>query len=188
MKGQIWISAILYIALGVIAISIVLSAGVPLINKLKDKNTILQTRDLMFNIDNIIRDIRDEGPGSKRVIQPFIIKDGNFFFNTSSNKIQWNLNTNAIFTEPCGKNKKECTDNNLILKEGPIEIYQTSTIIEDEYVVNLEMDYKNVGFLVMKTDTGKDTFLLGRYTLTIENSGVDPRRNINLPDIGISVV
>jgi len=58
-KGQIWISAVLYIALGVVAISIVLSAGVPLINKIKDKNTIVQTKDILFAVDNIIRKVRE---------------------------------------------------------------------------------------------------------------------------------
>lgn len=190
MKGQIWISAVLYIAIGVVAISIVLSAGVPLINKLKDKNTIIQTKDLLLNLDNTIREIRDEGPGSRRVIQPLVIKDGDLFFNISSNMIQWSLKTSAVFVEPCGKSKLECSNNKLIVREGPLEMFETSTIIENEYVMHLEANYNDLGFLVMKTDVGKNSPLSGRYTLTIENSGVDTSRNppVNLPDLSISVV
>jgi|SRR3989344_6429073 len=186
-KGQIWISAVLYIALGVVAISIVLSAGVPLINKIKDKNTIVQTKDILFAVDNIIRKVRDEGPGARRVIQPLIIKDGNLFINATNNSIKWELKTGAIFVETCGKTKSECENNGLIVKEGTLEMYELSTFVEDEYIVNLELSYNDVGFLVMKTETGNNTALLGRYSITIENSGINQQRNTNLPDIGISV-
>ena len=37
-KGDIWVSAILYFGLGIIVIAILLAAGLPVINKLKDKN------------------------------------------------------------------------------------------------------------------------------------------------------
>ena len=86
-----WISAVLYIALGTVAITIVLSAGVPVINKIKDKNTIIQTRDIMLSLDNIIREVRDEGTGSRRVISPFTIKGGSMFIKDNENKIVFML-------------------------------------------------------------------------------------------------
>lgn len=190
-KGQIWTSAVLYIVIGVITISIILSAGVPLVNKLKDKNTIIQTKELMLDLDKVIREVRNEGPGSKRVIQPFVIKDGNFFINTTNNenKIQWILKTSAVFVEPCGKTKADCLSNNLIIKEGPLSIYETDTIVEDEYIINLELDYAGVGFLKMKEGLGKDAPLLGRFSFIIENSGADITRSppTNLPDLDITV-
>ncbi len=193
--GQIWISAVLYIAIGIVAITIILSAGVPLVNKIKDKNTILQTKEILLYIDNTIREVRNEGPGSRRVIDPFIIKDGDLFFNTSSkaqgneNKIQWDLKTSTIFAEPCGKSINNC-DDELIIKEGTLKIYQTTTIIEDEYVVHLELDYSNLGFLNIKTDTGKNSPLKGKYSITIENAGINSARNpqASLPDLDVSVV
>ena len=139
-KGQIWISAVLYIALGVVAITVVLSAGVPLINKLKDKNTIIQTKEIFLTIDNVIRQVRDEGPGAKRVIDPLIIKDGDLIFDSTENDIKWNLKTNVVFSEPCGKTKADCISNDLIVKEGTLNIYETNTIAASEYFVNLELD------------------------------------------------
>ena len=187
-SGQIWISAVLYIALGVVAISIVLSAGVPIINKIKDKNTIVQTKEILFTLDNIIREVRDEGPGSRRVIQPFIIKDGNLFIDSSNNKIIWELQTATVFVELCGRTKTECEDNELIVKEGPLQIYETTTIVEDENIVHLELSYKDVGFLDVISDAGRNSPLIGRYSVTIENAGIDPAKNTNLPDIEIKAV
>jgi len=187
-RGQIWISAVLYIALGVVAISIVLSAGVPIINKIKDKNTIVQTKEILFTLDNIIREIRDEGPGSRRVIQPFIIKDGSLLIDSTNNNILWELKTATIFVELCGRTKTECEDNELIIKEGPLQIYETTTIVEDENIVHLELNYKDVGFLEVTSEIGRDSPLLGRYTITIENAGIDPAKNTNLPDIEVKAI
>lgn len=191
-KGQIWISAVLYIALGVIAITIVLSAGIPIINKIKDKNTIIQTKDILLSLDNVIREVRDDGPGSKRVIQPFIIKEGDLLIaplvsNSNENKIKWSLKTNTIYAEPCGKTKDDCMTNNpeFIIKEGSLEIYQTNTLVEDEYFINLELGFEKIGFLNVISDIGKNSPLLGRYSLIIKNAGLSSGKQ--LPDIEIEV-
>ena len=76
-KGQIWVSAALYIALGIIVISVVLSAGLPLINKIQAKNTLLQSKNVMFELDSTIRDVMLEGAGSKRPIYIEIEKGNN---------------------------------------------------------------------------------------------------------------
>ena len=43
-NGQTWISAVLYIALGTILLTIILAAGLPVINNLRDKNVVIQTQ------------------------------------------------------------------------------------------------------------------------------------------------
>ncbi|MEK6937203.1 MAG: hypothetical protein AABW58_03980 [Nanoarchaeota archaeon] len=191
-KGQIWISAVLYIALGVVAITIVLSAGVPVINKMKDKNTIIQTRDILLSLDNVIREVRDEGTGSRRVISPFTIKGGNMFFKDDENKIVWDMKTKVVFVQPCTKinsDRKGCEDDKLLIKEGPVELYETKTIVEEEYVMHLELNFNDVAFLVVKEGIGKNAPLLGKYNLKIENKGIDENRDpqTNLPDIELSL-
>jgi hypothetical protein len=185
-NGQIWISAVLYIALGIVAITIILSAGVPVIEKIKDKNTIIQTKEILFAVDNLIREVRDEGPGSRRVIQPLVIKDGSLFIKQNQNMIIWELKTSSVFVEPCGKNKDECLSKELVIKEGPMEIYQLTTIVEDEYIVKLELNYDSIGNLVLESETGKGSALIGRYTMTVENKGISEGKN--LPDIGINAI
>ena len=76
MKGQVWISAVLYIAIGIVAISLILSAGLPLIYKMRDRNTVMQTKDLLHTFDSSIRQVASEGLGSQRVLDPVIIKGG----------------------------------------------------------------------------------------------------------------
>lgn len=194
-KGQIWISAVLYIALGVVSITIILSAGVPVINKIKDKNTITQTKEIFFTLDNIIREVRDEGPGSRRVISPFIVKGGNMFIKENENKITWEMKTSSVYVEPCGRTKLECEhpdpqnpDDTLIIKEGPVNMYELKTIVEDEYVMNLELDYDKVAFLTLKGDLGRNSPLIGTYSLKIENTGINPQRqSAHLPDIEIQL-
>ena len=39
-KGEVWISAALYFGLGIIIITLILTAGMPVINKLTNRNTI----------------------------------------------------------------------------------------------------------------------------------------------------
>ncbi|MBI2671598.1 hypothetical protein HYX16_01560 [Candidatus Woesearchaeota archaeon] len=185
-NGQIWISAVLYIALGIVAITIILSAGVPLIEKIKDKNTIIQTKEILFAVDNLIREVRDEGPGSRRVVQPLIIKDGNLFIKPNQNIIIWELKTSAVFTEPCGKDKDECLSKELVIHEGPMEIYQLTTIVEDEYTVKMELNYDSIGNLILESETGKGSALTGKYTMTIENKGIPEGKS--LPDIGIKAI
>ena len=193
-NGQIWISAVLYIALGVVAITIVLSAGVPIINKLKDKNVIVQTKNILLSLDNTIREVRDEGPGSRRVINPFVIKSGSLFIKPEENKpndnmIVWDMKTSAVFVELCGKTKKDCEDADLIIKEGPVLMYETTTIVENEYIMHLELNYENIALLDLTSDTGKNAPLLGKYNLKIENAGINDKRTpqTNLPDILIKI-
>ena len=45
-KGQIWVSTVLYMALGLIAISVILSAGIPMINRMKERNTIIESKEI----------------------------------------------------------------------------------------------------------------------------------------------
>ena len=67
-KGDVWISAILYFGIGIVIITILLTAGLPVINKLRDKNIIIQTKQVMHTMDDNIREVIKEGTGSQRVV------------------------------------------------------------------------------------------------------------------------
>src|SRR3989344_9073841 len=95
-KGDIWISAALYTAIGIILIGLVLSVGMPFINKVKMRNTMLQTKEVMYNMDNVIREVWNEGLGSRRPI--FVeIQEGDFLIYDkdgaipNKNKIIWSV-------------------------------------------------------------------------------------------------
>src|SRR3990167_9519809 len=87
-KGDIWISAVLYFGLGIVVLSLILAAGLPVINKLRDKNIIIQTKDIMFSLDNLIRDVARSGAGEQRAVN-LDIKKGQFLINNNHDTINW---------------------------------------------------------------------------------------------------
>ena len=133
-KGDIWISAVLYMALGVIILTIVLATSLPVINKLKDKNTVVQTKNLMSDLDQNIRALYTEGPGSQRPIE-ISINRGTFVIDDANDKetITWTLeDSRYIEVEP------EAT-----IEEGHLKISTEITPQEGRYKVVIQLDYLN---------------------------------------------
>jgi len=163
-KGDIWVSAVMYIALGVVVISIILAAGMPVINKLRDKNTILQTKDLMFKLDEAIRTTITEGPGSKRALMMQIGR-GEFIVNnkdatTNPNTIEWSMDSKVILSEP-GK-------PGIKVEEGSLKLSTDTTPTKGEYKVHISLSYSDIAQIT--TNLKK---LSGNYNLVIMNGGMD---------------
>ncbi len=91
-RGQLWISAILYILVVVVALTLILSVGVPLINEMREKISFTRAKDTMLNLDQYIVDIASEGEGSQRVV-PVEITAGKL--KIENNKLVWELDTGA---------------------------------------------------------------------------------------------
>ena len=130
---MIWISAVLYLALGIVAISIVLAAGLPLINNLKDKNTVIETKEMMFTIDATIRQVLNEAQGSKRTLFLEIQKGNLYIDENDNNKLIWTMKTKALIQEP-----------EFVIEEATLRTYLNESIIIGEYQANLELDYSNM--------------------------------------------
>ncbi|MEW6063094.1 MAG: hypothetical protein AB1571_01855 [Nanoarchaeota archaeon] len=171
-KADIWVSAVMYIALGVVVISIILAAGMPVINKLRDKNTILQTKDLMFKLDETIRTVLTEGPGSKRALTMQI---GRGDFVISNNVVEWSMESKVILSEP--------GEPGVEVKEGSLILRTDNTATKGEYKVHVKLDYSNIA--VINTNLKK---LSGNYNLIIMNSGVDAESNMIKIDINEATV
>ena len=155
-KGQIWISAALYTALGIILIGLVLSVGMPFIGKIQMRNTLKQTEKVMFDIDEVIREVWNEGLGSKRPI--FVeIQEGDFVIN--EDEITWTIiSEDKLGIEP------ETT-----IKKGNLEIY--SKQLGQGYEIELKLKYDAI---TLQTDS-ETSQLSGGYNLVIEkvNCGTD---------------
>ena len=158
MKGQIWISAVLYTALGLVIITILLSAGLPLINKIRDRNLVTQTKNIMHTLDDNIRKVVNEGPGSKRFISPLVIDSGELIIDETNDRIIWSLKTNNKMAEP-----------NIIFDEGSLKMFLNETAVEDEYIVNLELRYDNFADLQLSSQYGNP--FIGEYSMSIEHDG-----------------
>lgn len=172
-KSVIWVEAVLYLALGVIAITLVLSAGVPVVNRMKDRNTIIQTKTLMYSIDNNVRQVASEGPGSKRQLSPVDITAGELFVYGGLDIIRWQLKTPLMLMEP-----------NINRTEGTLLMYLNETKIEGEYYMVLQVDYDEIADIVLESDYNNP--FVGRYTMYIQHNGT--YSNQSIPVINIKIV
>lgn len=96
-KGQVWVSAILYFLIAAITVIIVLNAGVPIIESMKDKNTYTKTKDLMMNLDTQIESVASEGVGSQKIV-PIELIDGELV--VKDNQLNWKFQTESKILEP----------------------------------------------------------------------------------------
>ncbi|MBI2663435.1 hypothetical protein HYX15_02790 [Candidatus Woesearchaeota archaeon] len=158
MKGQIWISAVLYSALGIIIITIILSAGLPLINKIRDRNLVTQTKDIMRTLDDNIKKVANEGPGSKRFLSPLIIDGGELIIDETNERLLWSLQTKNKLAEP-----------DIVFDEGSLKLFLNKTTVEDEFLVNLELIYKDVYDIKLSSEF--ENPFIGEYSVSIENEG-----------------
>ena len=53
-NGDVWISAVIYIGLGIVLLSIILAAGLPVIDRMRDTYTAKQTKEIMLTVDQNI--------------------------------------------------------------------------------------------------------------------------------------
>lgn len=158
-KSQIWVSAVLYLALGIVAISLLLAAAIPVINRMRDRNTMAQTKELMFTLDETIRTVLNEGPGSQRELSPFTIKSGYLLIDDADNKIVWTLETSAVLLEP-----------DIAIQEGALNMTLHSTKIEGKYNIELLLPYK--GTIDLEISQSIANPLSGRYSLVITHTGI----------------
>ncbi|MBM3199693.1 hypothetical protein FJZ53_02060 [Candidatus Woesearchaeota archaeon] len=181
-KGDIWVSAVLYIALGMVVVTLILTAGLPLINKMRDRNTIAQTKSMMFNIDANIKAVANEAKGSTRYLSPVDINSGQLFIGYAVDKqkpeendtVRWFMKTNNKMIEP-----------RMDFSEGDLKMRLDTTAVEGEYEMNVYFDYNSRYDIKL---TGEyDNPLQGRYSLSIKNKGYAQGCADCLPEIEINV-
>lgn len=179
-RSVIWVSAVLYIALGVTILTLLLSAGVPIINKIRDRNVIVQTKHVMYGIDSNIREIiLSEGPGAVRDLT-IDIKKGILVIDDDNEKIIWHMRT-----------KNKMMDPDIDFKEGNLILRLNETVVVDEYIMNLELYYGSVADLTLKSEYAQDSFV-GTHRMLVRHTG--EYKDINgdgindVPVIGVEVV
>ncbi len=110
-KGDIWISTILYVLIAVAVVVMVLQAGIPLFNKLKEKAVFTKGEDTMQLLNQHVEDVASEGPGSQRVV-PVQFDEGIFYANPS--RVMWELKTTSKLLEP----RTKIEQGNLIISSN----------------------------------------------------------------------
>jgi hypothetical protein len=130
-RGQVWISAVLYLLIAAVAVVLILDAGVPLLKEMKDKSAFTKTKETMLSLDEQIKEVASEGEGSQRVV-PVEIKDG--YFRIQDNMIEWEMESEAKLLEP----RTKISYGNLVVSSN-IDVdsydYGDYYLLENEYLI-----------------------------------------------------
>ncbi len=166
-KGDVWIGAILYFGLGIVIITILLAAGLPVINKLRDKNVVIQTKQVMHSLDENIREVIKEGPGSQRIVT-VNLKKGSFTINDSGEILIWKYkNSKVLISEP-----------GINVPEGKLVIRTDNSAVKGSYDISIYANYS--GLANITRSVGKPLTLEGINDLVIKNIGLDPSGNVSV--------
>ena len=166
-KGDIWVSAILYFGLGIVIIGIILAAFTPVINRLRDKNIIVQTKGVFQVLDSNIREVAREGSGAQRPLT-IDIRKGEFKIDNDNHKIIWTYPSKALLAEPCTDplDPAKCPS----ILEGNVKIIVNSpSPLNKNYLTELSLEYTDKAYLHY---TSPLTTIAGNTPLVIRNSGV----------------
>lgn len=96
-KGQVWVSAVIYVLIAVTALVIILAATQPLIARMKDKAAVQKQKETMAGLDEQISGVATEGPGSQRAV-PVDISDGTIMIKNDS--LVYDVQTESKVVEP----------------------------------------------------------------------------------------
>ncbi len=154
-KADVWVSTVIYVGIAITIITIVLAAGLPVINRMRDRNTITETKDILYQLNDDIKQTIRDGPGAQRT--PSIkISKGEFKIDPTG--IIWTLPNSKFKYSEIGES----------IQEGDLIINTTVTPVSDEYSVKLILDYSATK---IKLESPIKT-LSGQYNLLVKYSGV----------------
>ena len=130
-KAQIWVSAVLYVLMTTILMVVVLEAGVPLLNDMKDKSIFVQTKDNFVSLSQHIEEVSSSGPGSQRLV-PIEIKKG--YLSIGNEKVKWSMDTTADILAPMSKIS---LGNVKISSDADVDAYESGNyyILENFYML-----------------------------------------------------
>jgi len=158
-KGQVWISAILYLALGVIIIALIIGLAMPMVGKMRDRNTYIQTKEMMFNLNKNVIDVINEGPGSKRYLSPLSIEKGELIIAPGTDDtIQWKFKT-----------KNKLMETGMDFKEGDLTLRTDG--MEGNYELTIKSSYANADIELSSVAGSLRNPFFGVFSMVIENSG-----------------
>lgn len=168
-KGQTWISAILYLALGLVVIGIILGVALPVVSNVRDRNTYIQTKELMVGIDKNVMEVMNEGPGSRRFLSPLAVEKGALYIAPAKenandpDRLIWRFKTKSKLMEP-----------DIEFKEGNLKLKLAKTIVVDEYEQSITIEYANANIKLVSKLANP---FVGTYSMVIENIGYEAGQN-----------
>jgi len=159
-KGQVWISATIYILVAVTALVIILAATQPLINRMRDKATVQKQKETMVALDEQITGVAEEGAGSQRVV-PIDILEGQIVVKNEG--LVYEVETESKVVE----SGSQIELGNLIISSGnDVNAYEDN----NSYV----LENSKVRVILIKTNNlGNTSDIIQEITLKSTNATVD---------------
>ena len=154
-KADVWVSAVIYVGIAVTIITIVLAAGMPVINRMRDRNTIIETKDILYQLNDDIKQTIRDGPGAQRTP---VIKISKGEFKIDLTEITWIIPNSKFKYSEIGE----------LIQDGDLTILTSASQVSDEYSINLTLDYS---IKKIKLESKIKT-LSGQYNLLVMYSGV----------------
>lgn len=140
-KGDIWISAVLYMLIAVAVVLIVLKAGVPQVNKMKDQLLFSKAKQTMLMLNDEIRSVANEGYGSQRII-PVEVDNG--ILKVENNRLVWQMKTKSKIMEPRTK-----------ISLGNLIITANADVSSHEYAYSYMLSNSRISVNITKFNTFK---------------------------------
>lgn len=100
MKGlSPLISAAIYMGMAVTAVTLVITLGMPQLNRMTESTLYLNARESLTNLDKAIETVASEGKGSVRIV-PMEIRNGELSISDSKNIIEYSIETISRIVSP----------------------------------------------------------------------------------------
>lgn len=96
-RAEIWISAVIYVLVTVAVLVLVLEAGIPLLNSMRERAAYARAKETFANLDKQIEEVAREGQGSQRVISLEVPRGE---VTVEGQKLRWKLETDNKILEP----------------------------------------------------------------------------------------
>ena len=167
-KGAaLWISVVLYFGIGIVILTIILTAGLPVINKLRDKNVVIQTKEVMHTLDENIREVIKEGPGSQRVLT-INIKKGTIAIDNEHSTVTWKYEGSKI---PISEPPSTPNGQGIEVPEGKLIVRTDNGAQDGTYNINIILNYADIP-ASLTTERASNGNFIGISDLVIRNNGL----------------
>ena len=194
-KGQIWISAILYLLIITVVMAIVINAGKPILGRLQDKTTFTRTKNLFSALNEHIKDVGDEGAGSQRVV-PIELEAGQL--KVQNGMLQWDLHTDArildsgseidlgdLYISSNADVSASSQTNTYLLQNSYVKIYLDKCETQISCSLNSSQIIKNITFI--NPDTGVEYPSSGNFDVGFGTGGWNYSGYSKLEDVGVNM-
>lgn len=147
------ISFILIVLISVAGISIVLVAGMPLIDSMQKSSELQDAKRFMGDLDAAIRDVSAEGSGSTRIIRS---SDGHYAVYSSDNSIEYSQDASAEASRKYDGNLLTINGNDVdcyesdINSDGNTELVMENSLLRAAFS-KVNSSYDNSGNIILMT-------------------------------------